>query len=630
MIFLSMLLLAALIYMCGLHGGFIFDDYPNIVDNSGLKPSALNVSELVRSALSSPSSELKRPLSSLSFAINYLCTGANPVAMKITNIFIHLLNGVLIFILAKQVLVALKPWSKTGLSSEPDTAALIAGLWLLLPINLTAVLYVVQRMESLANLFVVAGLVLFMWARAHMQTASSPRWPVLAGGSIVACTAFGLLAKETAVMLPMYAFVLDACLFGMRSLRHGTMQLDRRLLVGYSLFLLLPAIIGLYWLIPGLLNPLGWATRNFTLSTRLLTELRVVPAYIAWTLVPTPGSLSFYHDNWSVSTGLFSPWTTFAGAVALIILLVISFAARRTLRCVTVGVLLYLSAHLLTGTVLPLELVYEHRNYFASIGLLIAVVPVLADTASRLPLRLVRFLILTVMFVQSTAVLYMTSRAWDSQLTLAYELAARAPDSPRAQYELGRTYIIVSRYDPESPFIAPARRALEQAMVLPDSSILPEQALIFLSARMHHPIKDEWWDSMIRKLRTHRVTIQDESALGTLTQCMQSKVCDLPSARMTEAFLAAVNHESVSARLLAMYGDFAWNVLQDETLGLRMTEMASRAKPTEPAYLVTMARMLVASGKTNEAKVARDRLAALNVGGSLDADVAAINRLLQP
>lgn len=627
--FLSLAVLTACIYGFGVNGGYLFDDYPNIVDNTGVHPPDASVASLIRSALSSPSSELKRPLASLSFAINYLTTGDDPAPMKVTNIVIHLLNGLLVFIFSRQVLGLLggQPASREGASV---IAALVAGLWLLLPINLTAVLYIVQRMESLANFFVLAGLIGYTHARWRMQASLALRWPVVALVSVVGCTVLGLTAKETAVMLPMYAFVVDLCAFRLRSLRPSVPHpaLDKRVVIAYGFFLLLPALAGLAWLMPGLLNTAGWATRNFTLSTRLLTELRVVPAYIGWILFPTSHALSFYHDDWIVSTSLLSPWTTLAGALAIVALSGLAWWARRRQPHVTLGILLYLSAHLLTGTVLPLELVYEHRNYFASLGILVAVVPLLTKGATA-PMPLVRRAILGIVFIQSTLMLYTTARAWDNPLSLARELADRAPQSPRALYELGRTYIILSKYDPSSPFIPLVYAPLERAMALPESSILPEQALIFFHARMHRPLRDAWWDSMTKKLAARKATIQDESSLGALNQCMESKLCDLPVGRMGDAFLAALSHEGGTARLLAMYSDFAWNALNDKQLGLRVAMEAMHAKPDEPAYHVSVIRMLAVLGRLDEARRERDVLARMNVGGSLDGDLASIDKLLQ-
>jgi hypothetical protein len=212
----------------------------------------------------------------------------------------------------------------------------------------------------------------------------------------------------------------------------------------------------------------------------------------------------------------------------------------------------------------------------------------------------------------------LTANAWGNPLLLAQDLAARAPDSPRAQYELGRTYIIYSHYDPDSPFTRLAYAPLERAAAMPESSILPQQALIFMNSRMHLPLKEEWWHSMIAKLKAHKPGVQDESSLGALTQCAREHRCDLPIHRMMDAFAAALSHPHPSARLLATYGDYAWNVLGDRQLGLRMASAAVTANPGEPAYRVTEIRMLAALGLTNAAKKQYKYLEQMNIGGDLD------------
>src|SRR3546814_4880875 len=62
-----------------------------------------------------------------------------------------------------------------------------------------------------------------------------------------------------------------------------------------------------------------------------------------------------------------------------------------------------------------------------------------------------------------TTLTAITAYAWGNPLRLAEDLVARAPMSPRAQYELGRTYIIYSHYDPASPFTRLAYSPLEKA-----------------------------------------------------------------------------------------------------------------------------------------------------------------------
>lgn len=622
--------ITAAMYWPGLHGGWLFDDYPNILENPGVQPSHLSVATLVSAALSSPASDFKRPLASLSFAVNYLATGLDPFAMKLSNLVIHLLNGLLVFILTRKLL-RLTAWSKSQ-RSYSNTAALTATAWLLLPINLTSVLYVVQRMESLANLFVMIGLIGYVGCRERMLAVNQPDTGIKITTQnhmgIVVCAltlavpaAIGALAKETAIMLPLYALLIEWIVFRFRTQTNTT---DRHLIALYILLLFVPMIAGLAWLMPHITDPLYWSTRDFSLRTRLLSETRIVMDYIAWTLVPTPQALSFYHDNFNVSTGIFSPWTTFFSILALISLTILAYRLRSRRPLITLGIGLYLGCHLLTGTILPLELVYEHRNYFASMGLMLAVIPLLSTWSPTRPSSYLPYLcaaLLTSLLILWGSQTLMTAIAWGEPLRLAEMLASRAPDSPRAEYELGRTYIIYSHYDPSSPYTRLAYAPLERAAALPKSSVLPEQALIFMNSRMKLPLKDVWWDSLIAKLQSHKATIQDESSLGALTQCARQGDCELPKDRMNQAYLAAIKN-SPSPRLLSMYADFAWNILQDRPLGERMASASVSAAPNEPAYHITLARMFIAEGQTAKVEQQIAALESLNLGGRLDDSIA--------
>src|SRR6185312_10284053 len=486
LIFAAAILATIAVYWSGLSGGFLFDDYPNIVENRGVQPPDASLPSLVRAALSSPSSEFKRPLASLSFAANYLATGLDPFWMKLTNLVIHLLNGLLVFLLARALLVvasksiaaeaAPTEAAATGSGERTGvTAALIAGAWMLLPINLTAVVYVVQRMESMANLFVLLGLIGYMAGRQRML---APRTSKGAGTGLLLCifslilgTVFGLLAKETAVMLPLYAFLVEWIVLNFRAppamaatseagRTHPTHRNkpDYRIIGLFVVVLLLPLTIGLVWLLPGLFHPSQWSTRDFTMSTRLLSEARIVADYVVWTLFPTPGALSFYHDDFSVSTGLLAPWTTLAGMLFLAGMAALMFWMRKRRPLTALGIALFLGCHLLTGTVLPLELIYEHRNYFASFGLMLTIIPYLAapprpsvgatsvatahdeHPVQSQPFALPRYTLLAGLLLSWAALTALTAHAWGNPLRLAEDLATRAPQSPRAQYELGRTY----------------------------------------------------------------------------------------------------------------------------------------------------------------------------------------------
>lgn len=688
-LFVAAIIVTTAIYTSGLSGSWLFDDYPNIVNNPGVQIHSASIPDLARAALSSPSSEFKRPLASLTFALNYLASGLNPFWWKVANVAIHLANGLLIFLLARLLLRLGLPVihragtarhegvdggqgpscaneDSNGKSCQPHAhdvdkqyigivAALIAGAWMLLPINLTGVLYVVQRMESLANLFVMLGLLGYVATRLRMLDGRLGYWRGLTGCtiSLLVFTALGLTAKETAIMLPLYAFLIEFVLlrFARPAARQG---FDKSLAGLYGLILLLPLLAGLAWQLPHLLRASAWSTRDFDLGTRLLSEARIVSDYIRWTLLPTPGDLSFYHDGYVISSGLLSPWTTLPSILVIAALLALTVWLRKRAPLASLGLALYFGCHTLTGTILPLELIYEHRNYFASFGLLLAIIPILAaPKATRepipekaaddrdipqpianpshptgLPLALPRHTLLVGLLLLWTGLTAITAYAWGEPLRLAQTLAARATDSPRAQYELGRTYIVYSHYDPDSIYTKRAYAPLERSAALPQSSILAEQALIFMNARMHLPIKDQWWNSMIAKLKAHKPGVQDESSLGALTKCAREGTCKLPENRMVAAFLAALDHPRPRPRLLAIYGDYAWNVLDDHTLGARMITEAVKAKPEEPAYHITLTRMLAAQERYDEARQQIRALEKLNIGGRLDGSIAGLRALL--
>ncbi|MGH8172819.1 MAG: hypothetical protein ACREPX_06705, partial [Rhodanobacteraceae bacterium] len=268
------LCLTALIYVPGLAGGFVYDDMSFIVGNPAIKITSLSFSDWAAAALSFPAGTHQgRWLTMLSFAANHYFSGLDPSWFKLTNVCIHLLNGVLLLLALRALFSLVREARPTGdriYSFDPGIAAAnIAGLWLVLPINLTAVLYVSQRLESLSNLFVFLGLWWYLRARlAHWRGERG------AGGlwlSLLACTLIGTLAKESAVLLPLYAFCVEFTVTRART-RDGAWS--RPVLALYACVLALPLICGLIWLA-------GWNHgaqtygRSFDVVERVLTESRV-------------------------------------------------------------------------------------------------------------------------------------------------------------------------------------------------------------------------------------------------------------------------------------------------------------------------------------------------------------------
>src|SRR6185437_617232 len=396
----------AAVYWPGVTGGWVFDDYPNIVDNSAIHimPGHSTLAAWVNAALSSPASFLHRPLASITFALNWMMGGGDPISFKITNIVIHLANGVLLFCMLKALLRlaglrggmsllarkgtlpvpridplplegdgALPPSERTAERSERTRSAIardslspmhesaatrlaliVSAAWMLLPINLMAVLYVVQRMESLCQIFVLAGLCAYLHGRWMMLTAGDVHRDrqgfSLAVAGIVIGTLLGLTSKETAVLLPAFAFLVECIL--LRFARNRSLAIashpnlrgeaetptDRRIWATFVITLFVPAVLGFAWLLRGVLRPGTLAGRDFTLVQRLMTEPRVLVDYLHWTLLPNPMVLSLYHDEIVKSTRLLTPWTTFGSILLLAALIAMAVWLRNRRPLISLGI----------------------------------------------------------------------------------------------------------------------------------------------------------------------------------------------------------------------------------------------------------------------------------------------------
>src|SRR6185437_14786379 len=148
----------------------------------------------------------------------------------------------------------------------------------------------------------------YLHGRRRMLLASNPHGQrsgfIFATLGVVLGTGIGLLSKESAVLLPVYTLLLECTLLGFASAGN---RRDRRVAWLYVFVLLLPAVLGLARILPGVLSTASWDGRSFTLGERLLTEARVLVKYLRWTVLPDPITLSLYHDEMPLSTGLLTP-----------------------------------------------------------------------------------------------------------------------------------------------------------------------------------------------------------------------------------------------------------------------------------------------------------------------------------
>jgi tetratricopeptide (TPR) repeat protein len=598
----GLLLAVAAAYWSGLGGGFALDDTRNIVLNPAVKvPPDAGLQQWRAAAFSSPVDELPRPLAMLSFAANHAATGLDPRPMKLTNLAIHLLNVLLVFACVRALLALLPAGMRGGGARVRWVALAVAALWALHPINLMAVLYVVQRMESLAHTFVFAGLWLYLHGRARQQ-AGAGGWGAIVVG-LVGGSALGLLAKESAVLLPLYALLAEWLVLQWRGAA-GRQPGLRRL---YAIVLVLPGVVGGIFLLRRFAHAGAYAGREFGLVERLLTEARAVLDYLHWSVLPSLSKLSLFHDDYAISRGLFDPPTTALAILALAALAAGAFALRRRRPLLALGVAWFFAAHALTGTFIPLELVYEHRNYFASLGVCLALADVLlllpaGEAARRGGIALAG--VFGLMFAATTA---LRANEWNDPLRFASSEAQKHPRSPRATYILAARLVVLSGYRADSPYTPRAREAIAQAIAASGDNVLPEQAALIFATRLGEEPDPRWWSELADGLRRAPHTADNQAALVALGECAIQKQCAFPPERMVATYGAALERRP-SAETYTLFGRYALYAIGDTGLALKLWREAVAASPRDPQYRLNLARLLLSLGERAQA---REQVAAL-------------------
>src|SRR6476646_8975907 len=95
---------AVIAYLPGLSGDFALHYYTNVKDNPAIAIQDLSWDSLSHAAFSFQAGPAMRPLSMVSFALNAYFTGPDDAgAFKITNLAVHLFNGLLVFWLLFQL-----------------------------------------------------------------------------------------------------------------------------------------------------------------------------------------------------------------------------------------------------------------------------------------------------------------------------------------------------------------------------------------------------------------------------------------------------------------------------------------------------------------------------------------------
>ncbi|OGI51620.1 MAG: hypothetical protein A3A87_09995 [Candidatus Muproteobacteria bacterium RIFCSPLOWO2_01_FULL_60_18] len=448
--FILVSILTVVAYTPGLHGPFVFDDVVNITDSSSIKLTKISFQDLASSIYYEEGSLPGRAISRISYALNYYLAGAelNAYAFKTTNLAIHLINAWLVYWLVTLLFKQLKHFQGYSSTEKYDRwlPCLAAAIWAIHPLQLTSILYVVQRMTSLSAFFVLAGLIASIHGRQRFQEGRAHGSIFMAGG-LIGGSFLGWASKENAILLPLFMLLIEWIFFKRAALEKKS---RRRLWLLYSL-IFAPYVLGLLWLVsnPGIILD-GYSNREFTLTQRVLTEPRVLWYYLELLLIPRLSELGLFHDDIVLSTNLISPWTTLPASASLLIGVVFSIVRRKKYPVLSFAILWYVLGHSIESSVIGLEIAHEHRNYLPSIGPIMGLSYGLILFYGRFHNKTIPSLLSIILFLVLSISTYVRADTWRSEESIIESMARHHPASPRSQFMMGELYT----YQKHDPFKA--------------------------------------------------------------------------------------------------------------------------------------------------------------------------------
>jgi len=438
--FCLILVFLLLIYSNSFKGTWVFDDIDNILENRNIQVEQLDFESLQKSFYGLRD-KISRPVTYLSLALNYYFGKTDVFGYHLVNFIIHYLSAVFLFLFIYKTLHL--PLLRDRFAGHAYSITLLAVvLWAVNPVQVTAVTYIVQRMASMAGLFYIMSMYFYLQGR----TAERTRKKALSWSLCVLSALLAVGSKENAAMIPFSIWLFDLLLIQGASRDNITKNLKFFIPVA-----LVAGAAALWYVnIGAILSGEAYAHRPFTLAERLLTQPRIVIFYITLLLYPVSSRLMLVHDiEWS--TSLLTPWTTLPaiGLIAGLLVLAAFLARRRPL--ISFCIFFYFLNHVIESSFIPLEMIFEHRNYIPSmfffVPVAVGVIYVFKYFWNKSTIRFAAAAVFTFVLFSQGHTVFQRNSLFENLLFIWHDNVEKAPRLSRPANDLGEAYWNLGRYD---------------------------------------------------------------------------------------------------------------------------------------------------------------------------------------
>lgn len=415
-------------YLPSIEAPFYLDDRGSVIENSRVQAAT------IQPLIDGP--DRMRIVGYASLWFNYQISGLDVASYHWVNLAIHIVNGLLVFWLT---LILFKTFSSKG-DANRWWVLLVASLWLLHPLNSQSVIYIVQRLASIAALFYLLTAISYIRLRQVESISKRLTYGLL----LLFCLVAGLHSKQNYVCVFIFLFIWELYTCS-AFVRHYLLRLTA---FGLIVLCLVAPFLTEFW------QALDKFTRDPLSDSRssyFYTQTVVLWDYYLRFVLPTKLQLEIYvplKNSMDVNVGL--------ALLAHIGVIGLSFYWRRVIPLLFVGVVFFYTSHLVESFIIPIkDLAFEHRTYIGNVGLMISFVSILHYFYSQQ-----RAFSLTVVGVGAGFVLlmyssftYQRATLWQDPLAFYANEVSMSPLHARANFSYGYELMVRKQPDKAEPYL---------------------------------------------------------------------------------------------------------------------------------------------------------------------------------
>lgn len=429
-----------IVYVNSFSAPFHLDDFGSISNNYSIR-DPFNIAEIWKFYSN-------RFIIYFTFAINYFIHQTGLEGYHITNVAIHIFNGFILYLIMYNIL-SLKYFNgKKIVTFKRFVCILAAVMFIVHPMQVNAVTYIVQRTASLAATFYLLAIFFFIKFRVYDKI----RYFVL----VMLFTILAMFTKENTITIPFMLLFIEILFF----LKDGKTSWKKRLLFLFVLFLTVPIIPGTNLFLNGYSqSDPGVSFKASTSMDRMwyfYTSLNVIILYIKLLFIPNYQNFD-YSNDYPISHNIWEHGS-YISLIILVLIFLIAVKNFKRNKLITLGIVWFFMGLAVESSFISIKDVYfEHRVYYPLAGFVIALMGIVfAEFKSKDRKMLVKkpllyFTVLSaIMIITNSALTLRRNYIYSDTVRLWSDVVKKAPMSDRGHSSLGASYLDYYDSDDES------------------------------------------------------------------------------------------------------------------------------------------------------------------------------------